>query len=251
MSKEIEVDDDVFAAIQDLAEPLVDDANSVLRRVLQVHADNFGTPAMGEPENRRAPTGSLLPEGTYREPILLELLDGGGTGTAKEVTDAVGRRIGDAFTERDLERLKSGDIRWRTRVQFTRLRMKEEGLIEAKSPRGRWVLTDKGRKVAEDVGRAKQGDRSGGLLHLPALGSACHRCAHWPRAQRRLDRWRGLRRLVGAEAHLGRHLDARAGCVVVGHRLLARGCHRQGRGAAEAASGEKKSQTRSESKQAE
>lgn len=151
--KQIEIDEEVFALVQDEAEPLVDDANTVLRRLLGLDGTHGrSSKAASGKGAARAPLGSLLPEEAYREPILLELLQRGGSGSAKEVTDAVGERIEDKLTKRDLEKLTSGDIRWRARVQFTRLRMKEDGLIEAGSKRGLWVLTPKGRKAAEGLG---------------------------------------------------------------------------------------------------
>jgi hypothetical protein len=150
--KDIEVDDEVFAAIQAEAEPLVDDANSALRRLLGIgggEADPKPRRKPGVTGAPRAPLGSLLPEEAYRRPVLLELLERGGTGSAKEITDAVGERVGDQLTEKDKEQLTSGDIRWRARVQFTRLRMKEDGLIAADSPRGVWVLTNAGQREAK------------------------------------------------------------------------------------------------------
>lgn len=150
--KEIEIDEEVFALVQAEAEPLVDDANSAIRRLLGLDGSRGrSSTAASEQHAARAPLGSLLPEEAYREPILLELLRRGGSGSAKEVTDAVGERIEDKLTKRDRETLTSGDIRWRARIQFTRLRMKEDGLIEAGSKRGLWVLTPKGRKIAEGL----------------------------------------------------------------------------------------------------
>ena len=152
--EKIEVDEEVFTLIKKNAEPLVDDANSVLRRLLRI---DDGAPALAVARGRsgeRAPLGSLLPEMAYRSPILLELLARGGSGSAKEVTDAVGERIRDKLTAGDLEQLKSGDIRWRARVQFTRLRMKEDGLIKADSPRGVWELTAEGKKAGKKATRS-------------------------------------------------------------------------------------------------
>jgi len=147
--KQIEIDDELFAFIQQRAEPLIDDANSVLRRVVGLDRGRPTSPIDRASGGERAAQGSILSEREYWAPILLELAEGGGTGSAKEVTDAVGRRIQDSLTEKDLEQLKSGDIRWRARVQFARLRMKEDGLIDPDQPRGLWVLTAKGRKAAK------------------------------------------------------------------------------------------------------
>lgn len=152
--KSIEIDDEVFALIKSRAEPLVDDANSVLRRLLGVDTggptlDQSAPPEAAQPgTSGRAPQGSLLSEHAYEKPILLELLERGGRGASRDVTEAVGVRVAGQLTERDSEMLTSGEIRWRARVHFTRLRMKERGLIKTGSPRGVWELTEKGRKAA-------------------------------------------------------------------------------------------------------
>lgn len=147
---QIEIDDEVFTAIQAAAEPLVDDANSVLRRLFGLDRDGDG-PSRALSNGNRAPLGSQLSEEAFRDAILLELLAGEGKGTAKLVTDKVGERLGDQLGDWDLRQLNSGDPRWRTRVQFTRMHMKEGGLLEAGSPRGHWILTDAGRQLAESL----------------------------------------------------------------------------------------------------
>jgi hypothetical protein len=147
--KSIDVDSEVFATIQAAAEPLIDDANSTLRRLLGLEGE---APKGGHrmiDGSYRAPHGSLLPEEAYRPAILLELLARGGTGHAKEITDAVGERMASELTPKDLEQLKTGDIRWRNRVQFTRLAMKTDKLIAADTARGVWSLTPLGRGEAE------------------------------------------------------------------------------------------------------
>jgi hypothetical protein len=45
----------------------------------------------------------------------------------------------------DYEKLASGDIRWRNRAQFVRLRLIERGDMKKDSPRGLWEITDQGR----------------------------------------------------------------------------------------------------------
>jgi len=148
----VNLDDDVFAAIQQRAEPLVDDVNSVLRRVL-ANGDSGGAsapraPGPAAPMPGRAAPGSILSEREYEVPILLELMERGGSGHATEVTDAVGERLADRLTDLDKGNLDSGEVRWRNRTQFTRLTLRKRGLLKGNSPRGIWELTDEGWKVA-------------------------------------------------------------------------------------------------------
>jgi hypothetical protein len=147
---EIEVDNEVFERIKADAEPFVDTPNSVLRRLLGLDGAGSIQSLPAGKVGRRASPGSILPESEYELPILRELLKQGGSGHATEITDAVGERLAGQLTELDESKLASGDVRWRNRVQFTRLRLKERGLIKAGSSRGIWELTDEGRRIAEE-----------------------------------------------------------------------------------------------------
>lgn len=150
----IEIDDQVWARIKSEAEPLVDDANSVLRRLLGVDGDAMAPSgrlpaAQSSRRSKRAPLGSLIDKSAFELPILRELAERGGVGAARDITEAVGERVAGSLTDRDYETLESGSVRWVTRVQFTRLRLKERGLLRADSKRGVWELTEKGREAAE------------------------------------------------------------------------------------------------------
>lgn len=77
-------------------------------------------------------------------PILRVLAERDGSAPAREVINAVGQLVADRLTELDREELPNGGQRWENRVQFTRLRLKERGLIKTGSPRGLWELADAG-----------------------------------------------------------------------------------------------------------
>lgn len=153
----IEIDTDVWQLLQAEAKPLVDDPNSVLRRLLGLdNGKGHPSPHSRSPrqaprpsQGRRAPLGSLLPETEYELPILEELDAHNGSAPAREITQAVGARLSDRLTKLDQERVGSGDIRWENRVHFTRLRLRERGLLKSGSPRGIWELTERGRRAAK------------------------------------------------------------------------------------------------------
>lgn len=157
----IDIDSEVWESLQKSAVPFVDDPNSVLRRLLdldgegpasaQERPDGSGDGPGGAPaaKGERAPLGSLLPEEEYELPILRELARRGGSAPAREITEAVGKLLGDRLTARDRQRLHSGDIRWENRVHFTRLTLRKRGLIKGGSPRGTWELTERGHQAAE------------------------------------------------------------------------------------------------------
>jgi len=168
MSPEINVDSEVWAALKEHAEPLVDTPNSVLRRLLGLdEAEEPQEDALEKPRRRRrsrtpgkrkrAPTGSLLPESEYEVPILQALLEQGGKAPSSEVVASVGRELAASLTELDQETLPNGGIRWENRVQFTRLRLKERGLIRSGSPRGIWEISEQGEAFLKD-GEAGRGN---------------------------------------------------------------------------------------------
>ncbi len=165
MSPTIRIDDDVFNELKGHAEPFVDTPNSVLRRLLGLapKADSAEEPASDEStvgdgrskngrstQSRsarrrkkapRAATGTMLPDVDYEVPILEILRDSGGRAPTREVIDALGERLGGRLTETDHERLSSGDVRWRNRSQFVRLKLVEKGEMSKGSPRGVWEIS--------------------------------------------------------------------------------------------------------------
>jgi len=159
VARTIVVDDDVFEALQGEAEPLIDDVNSVLRRILglETRAEvvdlRFEGPAakrLGRRRTRRksrsgsprAARGTLLPESEYEMPLLETLAQHGGRAPSSEAIDAVGRIL----DERLKDLLPSGEIRWRNRTQFVRLRLTQTGDLVKGSPRGIWEISDQGRQ---------------------------------------------------------------------------------------------------------
>ncbi len=179
MSKTIEVDEDVFASLQARAEPLVDDVNSVLRRVLGLPGDRprsavtasaaatrSRTAHRPSPEARktkspkptrktqRAQRGTLLPESDYELPILQALKEKGGSAPASHVIERVGELLADSLTPADNEILESGLIRWKSRTQFVRLRLAQRGDMVTGSPRGVWEISPQGLKRLEESAAA-------------------------------------------------------------------------------------------------
>jgi Mrr N-terminal domain len=163
MSPTIDIDDETFTLLQEHAEPLIDTPASVLRRLLELNGrDGDATrqseiaPAStdAEPERpkarprkkTRAARGSLLPEAQYEMPILRFLDQNGGRAPSREIIDAVGTALKDELTEADHEELNSGDIRWKNRAAFVRLRLIEKGELDGNAPRGTWAITAKGSK---------------------------------------------------------------------------------------------------------
>lgn len=145
------------------AESFDDSADDVIQGLLDEVED-------GEPEaaelgvdrrfGSRATPGSILPEREYWVPILAIIAEAGGAAQANDVIDALGPRLQGRLTPGDFEVLRMGEVRWRNRARFARLRMREQGLLSDASPRGIWELTDAGQRYLEEGGE-ETGDERG------------------------------------------------------------------------------------------
>lgn len=180
MCPNISIDDDVFDELKKNAEPLVDTPNTVLRRILGLASPvntSDGTGVLGIDEiamtslptvqagsevrrgrgsrpkvgrKPRAKAGSILADDQYEIPLLEIIAEHGGRAATREVLDELGTRLGERLTAVDREMLASGDIRWRNRAQFVRLRLVQRGDMVKDSPRGIWEITAQGqRRLAE------------------------------------------------------------------------------------------------------
>lgn len=179
MAPQVEIDDDILTELKRHAEPFVDTPSTVLRRLLGLEASNgaaahpstdAGTqdrPGSGQrrgrsskakgsssktPRSPRAKTGTILPESEYDIPILEILADHGGRAASREVLDELETRLSGKLTPVDREELATGDVRWRNRAQFVRLRLVKHGDMVKDSPRGMWEITDQGQKRARREG---------------------------------------------------------------------------------------------------
>jgi len=168
----IAVDTDVFRALQSKAEPLVDDANSVLRRLLSLSSAGEAAPsapkaraakkatkksakkaakkaavkkAAPKPVRKRARRGSLVPESAFEVPMLEALVELGGSAPAGKVTARVGEKLADRLTSVDRESVSSGGVRWQSRAQAVRMKLIKDGELKSDSPRGVWEISDAGR----------------------------------------------------------------------------------------------------------
>ncbi len=184
MSPTIRIGEDTYEQLKTHAEPFVDTPDSVIRRLLGMDdagqtpdadsmtgvrqaADapaaaargaNGGSPSVKRStENSRgarttakkpgrAPRGSLLADDAYELPILQVLIERGGRAGKNEVLDALEPILGERLTELDREPVNSGEIRWRNRAQFARLRLVQRGDMEKDSPRGIWEIAKQGRE---------------------------------------------------------------------------------------------------------
>jgi len=144
----IDVDVQVYEALKTLAVPFEDTPNTVLRRELGLDGRPISRTARGGPTSvRRATVGSILPESEYEQPILQALDEAGGSASARAVTDRVGELLESVLTTADREPNRSGEVRWRNRAAFARLRLVERGLLVRGSRRGIWEISPEGQRA--------------------------------------------------------------------------------------------------------
>jgi len=139
----VRISEELFKEIQKYAEPLVDDFESALWKVLQLARKN------GTERSKRRETharGTLTPPRDFWKQILETLVEKGGQASVQEVVEDVERKMKNQLKPGDYERNRDGLLKWEKQVHFQRLAMKHEGLLASNSPRGIWAITDKGRR---------------------------------------------------------------------------------------------------------
>jgi hypothetical protein len=143
----IRVDEDVYEHLKREAEPFVDTPNSVLRRVLELDALPEAEAEQDETRADRMRPGDLLDRKVYDLRILKVLDSMGGSGYAPDVVEAVGKLVETQLTPNDWLKSKSRVVRWKNRVAWRRFNLVQMGLLERKSPRGTWEISDEGRRA--------------------------------------------------------------------------------------------------------
>lgn len=145
--KKIEIDEEVFGRLQQLASPLVDTPNSVIRRLVGLDETGVNKGDVRTPGGRLK-KGLLMPGEDYELPILQALVELGGSAATSDVMDAIEPKIKDKLTDYDLQPMRENGqvVKWKNRAQFARLSLVRSGDLADNSPRGFWEITDQGRK---------------------------------------------------------------------------------------------------------
>lgn len=144
--KSIELSESTYRLLLQQATSFEDRPEDVILRLLNSSAKFIPASKSEVKTGGRAAPGSILPVESYWIPLLQVLQEAGGEAPSTEAIDALEEKMKDVLGDRDRGRLESGEIRWRNRVRFARLRMKERGLISDTSRRGIWAITDLGRE---------------------------------------------------------------------------------------------------------
>lgn len=150
--KSIDVSDRNYGRLLGYAVSFEDDPDAVIGRLLDwiEHLASKGDALKLSVDTfTRAKSGDLLPEGEYWRPILEILVEHGGEAKGSQVIAELEGRLAHRFTKHDKDTLEMGEVRWKNRARFARLRMKEQGLVSDQSPRGIWAITPLGHRFLD------------------------------------------------------------------------------------------------------
>ncbi|HYI63895.1 MAG TPA: winged helix-turn-helix domain-containing protein [Allosphingosinicella sp.] len=101
---------------------------------------------IGRPSKGSA--GVKLPQKEFREPLLLLLYELGGSAGLAELREGLLPRMQSRLGEADYSIVSTGEPRWWNATCWERSDMVKEGLLRGDSPRGRWELSEDGRRAA-------------------------------------------------------------------------------------------------------
>ena len=158
--KTIEIDDDIYEKLQNLAVPFVDTTPSmVLRKIIDHYysCEKKVDPSLIKPKRRAHTRGyGKLSHQHYRIPIIEALRELGGKGTVDEVLNLVHPKVKDKLSDIDYSETLNGYIRWKNTAHFQRFKMVENGILKSGSPRGVWELDSN----SENIESKLKGDNS-------------------------------------------------------------------------------------------
>ena len=144
----IRIDQDVFEALQKLAQPFVDSPSMVVRRLLE------GQGVLKKMPSKAAPPPSpsaLTPQSVYESYLLLVLQkEFDGRGHKRDVTHAIIKRMmkDGHITAADQELVSTGETKAENTITWARNALKSRGHISRASQRGTWELTPEGTLAA-------------------------------------------------------------------------------------------------------
>jgi restriction endonuclease Mrr len=128
MAPVIRISDDLFKELQKLAEPLVDNVEDIIWKLI-----------------KKKKPGARSQDGLNQRFArdILKLLHDLGSLSSSKVLAELERRLGSQLTSDDRKQEPSGQIAWRHRIHATKFNLKKDGLLEDVQ-RGEWGITKKG-----------------------------------------------------------------------------------------------------------
>jgi hypothetical protein len=131
-----------LAELQDLQRQM----RSLQQRWREVIGDDDDVDDATEPEPEKIQPGELAPMEAYIRPLLQTLVEFGGSGESRVITEEVGRKLVGVLTAKDYATIPSGLIRWWNRLKWTRVNLISAGLMLPRSRTGIWEISEAGRR---------------------------------------------------------------------------------------------------------
>jgi hypothetical protein len=147
----IRISDALFKEVQKFAEPLVDDFETAMWKILQLTDRKQQSPEVLKvghikTTSRRVLSFEGTPQNHFRIPILESVQELGGDAPASEVCERVESNMKSVLKPADYQNLRDGTQRWFKSVNFQRLWLVSNGLLDSNAPRGTWRITERGKQ---------------------------------------------------------------------------------------------------------
>lgn len=142
----IRITDATWRRLQHHARPLEDTAEDVVSAALDALDRAKGIAIKKTTPAKRHPRGKKLPQKEFRIPLMEVLLELGGSAVVKDIREALAPKIKPRLSEDDFQLVSTGDERWWNATCWERSDLVKEGLLRNDSPRGRWELSEHGRR---------------------------------------------------------------------------------------------------------
>lgn len=123
----------------------------------------------------RLPRGARTSEDAYYEPILLALVDLGGSAPVSAVLENVGERMKGVLKDVDYEHLRSDsrEPRWRNTAKWARQTLIDRHLLKSSRQYGTWEISEPGKRWVSERSGSVSRNRSTLLVSEPA-GATTH-----------------------------------------------------------------------------
>jgi hypothetical protein len=158
MTPVIRISDATYAHLQRHAKPFEDSPESIIVKALAALDMMTGEPSPAvRAESNKRNDGPKLPQKEFRIPLLMTILEAGGSAPAKTVRSKMEPLMAAKLSEGDYESVSTGDPRWWNAICWERSDLVKEGLIRGDSDRGIWQISDNGNNLPSTLHRKREG----------------------------------------------------------------------------------------------
>ena len=150
----VRISEELFREVQKHAEPLIDNFESALWKAL---GKSKTGKSVGQRGIKSRAVGELTTPKIFWKLILEVLIKRGGQASRQQVHNDIEQKVGGQLKPGDYEVNRDGTLKWSKQVDYQRLAMVHEGLLQNGLPRGIWGITDLGRQWLDDLDKEGKG----------------------------------------------------------------------------------------------